>query len=254
MIIHSGRFKAVNKIVLLLALLGATMGGDAYAIFAHRASNGEDLGVMILGGIVHSVGRDNVALLKETRSGRVFAAKIGQAVFGKYIVRAITRRYLLFETKEAEIILVYQNKFERDFKEIGSSYDTGGNSRLALGAPTEEYATDGFERRANRIRMTQAFRDNLLKNELGKVLMQATALPYIEGNEIKGFSLTEIIEDSIYQHAGFQVNDIITSINGVPLNDVSSTVRLLNSLKTATQVEIEIRRDGRSMSLSASIE
>jgi len=79
--------------------------------------------------------------------------------------------------------------------------------------------------------MTEAYRDNLIGNELQKILMQATALPYFEEEKIVGFQLTQIDKDSIFSKGGFENNDVITNVNGLELNSISGAVKLLKSLK-----------------------
>ena len=222
-----------------------------YAIFAHRASNGEDIGILILGGIINTSSNDNVALLKELSSGKVYAVKIGGLVQvnGGLKVTRIARKYIVLENKKNELHLVYQNKFEREFAK-----GIPEKSKQVLRALGEDFVTDGFERHSNKVRMTQTFRDNLINKELGNVLMQATAIPQYDGNMIKGFSLTEIVEGSIFEHAGFREYDLITSINGSPLNNIGATIKLLQGLKNAGSVEIEVMRSGAPVTIVASVE
>ena len=84
--------------------------------------------------------------------------------------------------------------------------------------------------------------------------MQATAIPQYDGNAIKGFSLTEIIPGSIFEHAGFREYDLVTAINGMPLNNIGATVKLLQGLKNAGSVEIAVVRGGIPVTIHASVD
>ena len=129
--------------------------------------------------------------------------------------------------KNKEILLVYKDKFAG--KAIAESSQKKKNN-------INSFSEDGFERSLTddeqiEVKMTEAYRDNLIGNELQKILMQATALPYFEEEKIVGFQLTQIDKDSIFSKGGFENNDVITNVNGLELNSISGAVKLLKSLK-----------------------
>jgi type II secretion system protein C len=84
----------------------------------------------------------------------------------------------------------------------------------------------------------------LQPQNLQRALMQAAALPAIENGKVVGFRFSHIDEDSIYAKAGVQNGDVFTHLNGTPLNNAASAVRLLNSLRDEPNVEIELIRNG----------
>ncbi len=75
-----------------------------------------------------------------------------------------------------------------------------------------------------------------------KVPMDTKAEPYLDNGEIKGFRITRIREDSIYDKAGLLDNDIIKSINGNALKGAASAVALLRTLKSNEAVTLKILR------------
>ena len=68
---------------------------------------------------------------------------------------------------------------------------------------------------------------NLLQGRWDKGSSDAKARPNMVNGVLKGFELTRIREDSIYEKAGFQNGDIVEEINGIPLKDAVSSIRLL---------------------------
>jgi general secretion pathway protein C len=92
--------------------------------------------------------------------------------------------------------------------------------------------------------MTASYRDKMIKQDLQKILMQATALPHFQDGAIVGFSLTQIDQDSIFAKGGFVDSDIITSVNGIPMNSIPGAIKLLNSLREAPSIDVEVLRDG----------
>lgn len=213
---------------------------DAYAetqVRADRFTDGHDIGLIIVGAIANAKHEDNVALVKEVASGRVKAVKIGFPLLEGYKVTEVTGKYIMLK-KSNSTLLVYQNKFAGEFAKQTST-PTGVMASLS-----DVYNEDGFERKGSKVFVSAGFRDKLVNEDLSKVLMQATAIPKIENGEIVGFKILQIDAGSIYDKAGLKDNDVITSINGLKLNSVSGAVKLLQSLKGASDVSIDVNRDG----------
>lgn len=92
-----------------------------------------------------------------------------------------------------------------------------------------------------------AFADTVQKP---KALMDAKADPYFDNNEIKGFRITRIRENSIYAKAGLLNNDIIQSINGKVLQNSASAVELLKTIRSDATVTLKILRDNAEIELT----
>jgi type II secretion system protein C len=196
-------------------------------------SDGDDIGLQIVGTITHSSGGANVALVKETDSGRVQAVKPGHNILKTYKVIEVKPKYIVIQ-KDQEWRIVFQSKFAGEFMDSNASRK--GN--------LSSYKEEGFERSDAAIRMTAQYRDRLIKDDLSQVLMQATAIPFTRDGRVIGFQLLQIDKDSVYDKAGFQDQDIVTSINGQDLNNVAGAVNLLNSLRKESQIELEVLRNG----------
>jgi len=223
-----------QKLTLLAAIAHSAL------VFASPRSNlviksdGEDIGLSIIGSIANSASGNNVALVKEKESGRVLALKAGSKVGDRYTVVEVRPKYIAL-SNNGEYRIVYQDKFAGEFSKSAAA---------SLKGQLAAFKEDGFERQDGNIRVTAQYRDRLVKEDLSAVLMQATAVPYqIEGKVI-GFQLLQIDKDSIYDKSGFRDTDIITTINGQDLNSVSGAVNLLNSLRKETQIEIDFMRSG----------
>ncbi|MEZ4741781.1 MAG: hypothetical protein R3B45_04935 [Bdellovibrionota bacterium] len=64
---------------------------------------------------------------------------------------------------------------------------------------------------------------------MAKILMQATAQPYMKDGVVKGFQLSQIDPDSIFDKGGFRDLDVVTAINGIELNSAAGAISLLKS-------------------------
>ncbi len=127
--------------------------------------------------------------------------------------------------------------------------------RLASKPPPDSHTEEGFERKGMNIKLTDEFKRNILAPEmLTKVLQDAKAEPNMVGGELKGFRLTRIRENSVYEKAGFQNNDIVEEINGIPLRDAAGAIRLLNQLRSEKEIEVRLNRNGSTQNMTIQIQ
>lgn len=207
-------------------------------------SDGSDIGIVIMGSIIQKDANDNVALIKE-ETGSVRAVKKDHVIMDKYKVINVTSQYIELITREAKHYLVYQDKFAGNF---ASKNNSGPNL-----VNNDTFKEEGFERTKDKIVMTAMYRDKLVQQDLAKVLMQATAEPYMENGNIAGFKMSQIDEGSIYQKSGLRDGDVVTAVNGTELNSVAGSIALLKSLKGVDNLEVEIKRDGIPMKFTISV-
>lgn len=215
-------------------------------------SDGVDLGVSIMGAIVQKATENNVALIKEIQSGTVKAVKAGHIIYDRYKVVEIHAKYMILITKDARRYLVYQDKFASEFAKGSKTPSDSAPSRPAM-VMGESYREEGFERVKGNVTMSASYRDKLVKQDLAKVLMQATAEPYMENGQIAGFKFSQIDSDSIYAKGGLMDDDIVTSVNGTRLNSVAGAIGLLKSVKEADAVEVEVLRGGTPVKININV-
>lgn len=231
--------------ILVWSLCGSTSAQEP------SKSDGSDLGLTIMGAIVQREDDNNVALIKEAQSGSVKAVKKGFIINEKYKVVEVHAKYMLLIDKSAKKFLVFQDKFASEFKNAPPPLTTPGVSQAMVA--TDHYKEEGFERNQGSIQMTEGYRDKIVKQDLAKVLMQATAEPFIDNGQIVGFKMSQIDSDSIYAKGGLIESDIVTVLNGTRLNSVAGAITLLKSLKSAEAIEIEVLRGGSPLKLSIQV-
>lgn len=194
---------------------------------------------LVLGVIASLDENQGVALLKNVDGGEAFAAKVGQEIAREAKIFRITREFVYLQING-----------RLDKVKVGEQLDTerGGASDV----PGPE--TSSIERNGNTVRVSAAYREHIVKDQLSKVLMQAAAVPYYSNGALVGFRLWDIDPESIYEQTGFKNGDIVTSINGQDLTDVGMTVRLLQTLRNETKVTVGITRYGLPQKIDISIE
>lgn len=119
------------------------------------------------------------------------------------------------------------------------------------------YSEDGFERNfdgtSGDVKMTSAYKKTIESN-LSSILMQAAATPVIKHQAIIGFMLEDIDEGSMFEKAGFVNGDIVTSINGRPLNNAASAVKTLNGLRDSSDIAFEFMRGDQTYTVSVTVD
>lgn len=228
------------------AIILATVGAIPAIASEPTKTDGSDLGITIMGSIVQKVPDDNVALIKAA-DGTVKAVKRDHIIADKYKVVSVTQQYIEVITRDAARFFIYQNKF------ADSALQKTAAATPANPALSDTYREEGFERAKGKIKMTGMYRDKLVKEDLAKVLMQATAEPFMENGQIIGFKMSQIDDASIYQKAGVNNGDVITAINGTELNSIAGSIALLRSLKGADHVDVDLRRDGVTQKVSVDV-
>jgi type II secretion system protein C len=204
-------------------------------------SSDSALGLTIMGTIVRAGTGSGVALVKENSSGSVKAVKSGNPVASNnYVVQEVHAKYMILQRADKSLLLVFQDKFAREFS--GGKIASDPAPKSLASSSTDYFREEGFERNRDQVKMSAAYRDKLVNQELAKVLMQATAEPAVENGAIVGFKFSQIDPDSVYAKSGLRDDDIVTGINGQKLNSVGDAVTLLKSLKNADQLDIEFKR------------
>lgn len=163
--------------------------------------------------------------------------------------------------------IIFEKDNHREFLEVeksdvfaGRKARPGGRSQYldaspsyAVEAPAENFKEEGFERTGTEMVMAKDYRQKLLTTDFAKTLQDAKAEPYMENGELNGFKMVRIKQDSIYQKAGIQNEDIIKEINGVSLTDTAQAIKLLNSLRGESEIEVRLSRGGKLMNLNMQV-
>lgn len=236
--------KRIQNIVSLFALSVASNAAGEPII-----TDGSDLGIQLMGAIVQKHSSDNVALLKV--GGAVKAVKPGHTLTGRFQVVTISQDFVEIAEDSVKVYRIQQDKFAAQGARKGVPPPPTASTDLQV--PEDMYKEDGFERQKDRIKMTAMYRDKLVKDDLARVLMQATVEPVMENGLIAGFKISQIDAGSIYDKAGLLNGDIITQINDQELTSVAMSIKLLQSLKGAAHMEVGVRRNGQNMRLTVEV-
>ena len=85
---------------------------------------------------------------------------------------------------------------------------------------------------------------------MGQVLTQARALPYLEQGKTVGFRISEIVPGSIYEKIGLVNGDVVQRVNSQDVDDPGKFFQLYQGLKDEKRISIDLLRNGQRQSLN----
>jgi general secretion pathway protein C len=77
--------------------------------------------------------------------------------------------------------------------------------------------------------------------------------PASSGGSMQGYRIYPGRDRALFNAAGLRPGDLVTEINGTPLNDASKALEMLTNLSTASNVSLTIERGGNAQSVSISL-
>ena len=101
--------------------------------------------------------------------------------------------------------------------------------------------------------IAQSYRERLYQNpqSLAEVVSISAAR---EGSEMVGYRVSPGQDVEQFRQLGFEEGDVVTSINGVSLDNPTNAMVLYNSLRTADEVAFELKRGGQKITLSVNLD
>jgi len=95
--------------------------------------------------------------------------------------------------------------------------------------------------------------ESALEN-LDQLMEQARIRPHIEDGKPSGISITGIKPNTIFRKMRLRNGDIITGVNGDPIETVDDAMKIFGDLTSTPEVQVEIKRRGRKRVLNYKIE
>jgi general secretion pathway protein C len=200
------------------------------------------LAYKVTGIIFGGSSRGSVALMETNGSSQLY--KLGDKVVDQTVISDITKNKVFLKGKGCPEYL------ELEFPQLARDPRKG----TAKSGSKASYVEAGFERVGNTTTATKQWVNDILTNKLSTVLEDARAVPFIEGGAIKGFTLLEVSQGSVYEKLGLKNGDVVASINGVELNDAARAIQTLNALRNESKIELSVLRGGQATTLKVNIQ
>lgn len=96
-----------------------------------------------------------------------------------------------------------------------------------------------------------SFRQQVAQNNL-KLLEVIRPSPVSEKGQLSGFRVTPGQNEALFRQTGLQAGDIVTGINGTPLNSNSSSLQAMQGLMSSASADLTVLRGGQTTSVRVS--
>ncbi len=104
----------------------------------------------------------------------------------------------------------------------------------------------------NRYAIDRAALDEQL-GDLGKLGRQIRIRPHSRGGQNLGFKILRVSRNSLFDAIGLERNDILSSVNGEPLDSPTKALQLFEQLEKTRNVTVEVKRRGKPVVLEYQI-
>ena len=95
-----------------------------------------------------------------------------------------------------------------------------------------------------------SLRASVVGADPAELARQVQIFPVSENGRMVGVRLAAGRDSDLLSRAGLHPNDIVTAVNGIPLDGPQRQIELMTNLKDARQLQLTVRRDGKDIELS----
>ena len=102
-------------------------------------------------------------------------------------------------------------------------------------------------------RLAQSYRQRLYQNppSLAEVVNVSAVR---ENGALLGYRVSPGKDREQFAQLGFKMGDVVTSVNGVSLDNPTNTMVLFNDMRSAKEAVFELKRDGQALTLSVNLD
>ena len=101
--------------------------------------------------------------------------------------------------------------------------------------------------------LAQSYREQLYQNP--QSLVEVVSISAVrEGPALLGYRVSPGKDQEQFTKLGFKPGDVVTSVNGISLDNPANTMVLYNAMRDAGEAVFELQREGQSVSLSVNLD
>ncbi|MDE3269003.1 MAG: PDZ domain-containing protein [Pseudomonadota bacterium] len=213
-----------------------------------------ELPLKLKGTIASHDERNGIALFEFLNSRKQDSFFVGETIMQGVKLHGVYKERVVINNREQLEYIELEKKELANKRKISQRQTRRKYASIATSPAAKEFREEGFERRGAKIQMSSDYKAKLLGPEFTKVLQDAKASPNVVNGKLRGFVLTRIREDSIYRKSGLQNGDIVEEINGVLLTDTAQAIKLLNSLRNESEIELRVVRGGNPVNFEINVQ
>ena len=185
--------------------------------------------------------------------------KVGDVVSGAQIIEIYRNRVILKREGKEEILMVFEEDKiaklagQEPVQSLPSGQSPPGPAPPGVNGP-EGGSARGAPTKVGENQWAFSKDDvNSAINNANEILSQINIAPYFEEGAARGYKVENIQEGSLINQAGFKSGDIVKRVNGMPIETPDQLIQAYQKLKDTTNIQVEVERDGRTITLDYQI-
>ena len=195
-----------------------------------------------LKGVFASTKPEQALAIISTSKGQDKMYRIGDKVTAGALLHAVyADRVILKRNGQLETLRLPKSKVDsKAFYETPSAKKAANNSRKTPGLPVVQVNSS----------QTQRLRDirETLLSDPAKIWQQVRINPVMKNGQVHGYTMAHN-DPKLMQELNIKSSDVITAVNGQPLNDPSTLYGLMNQLSDQQSLELSIERNGQPQTI-----
>lgn len=200
---------------------------------AAAPSNETALALVLRGTIASSDPRSGTAFISDAQ-GHDARYRVGASLPGGVVLDAVyAGRVILLNNGQRETLSLRGVSSAATTQKSAPASPDGGFLTGVLGTGAPDLQTQREQR----------------EPDLQILAEQANVLPVLENGRVIGVQV-RVPDPALLERVGLQPDDIITSVNGIALNDPAVAPALQNQLRAGGLLTLTVRRDGHDLTLS----
>lgn len=120
------------------------------------------------------------------------------------------------------------------------------------GLPVRAAAPSIGATRAQRISLRRSYIEQSM-TDIGSLMTQVQIQPHMENGVPSGLALSSIKPNSIFRRMGLRNGDVITGVDGNEISTVDDALKLVEGLKSSSNLSVQLNRRGRGKNIEYSI-
>lgn len=207
---------------------------------------------LVLRGVVAS-SEDGLghAIIEHRKKQAVYAVEDELPVGDNVVLAKVMPRQVVLDNNGTyELLILFEENELGGTMEAPPSTPVRTNTRAPVnrGAPT---IVDKREE-ASATELASGYRNRLYENP--QSLADVVSVNAVrENGELMGYRISPGKDKSQFSELGFKAGDLVTSVNGIVLNDPANTMRLYQTMRSASEAVFDLQRGDQQISVSVSL-
>jgi general secretion pathway protein C len=188
-----------------------------------------------LWGTVSGSSEGDYAVIEDVKARQQNLYRIGDAIQSATVKQIFREKVVLTVDGKDEVLKMQEMK-------------SGKAVARAGGLPRRDIAENRPAVRAQRISLRRSYIEQSM-TDMASLMTQVQIQPHMEDGVPAGLSLSSIKPNSIFRRMGLRNGDIITGVDGQEIASVDDALRLVDGLRSSSNLSVTLKRRGREKNI-----